>query len=63
MKTPPIIAIVLCGAARLAFAQDAGAVAGTAAATPTASTSAAGEGGHDIAVFTGVPTRSHGGEW
>lgn len=63
MKTPPIIAIVLCGAARLAFAQDAGAVAGTAAATPTASTSAAGEGGHDIAVFTGVPTRTRGSDW
>jgi predicted porin len=45
MKTPPIIAIVFCGAARFAFAQDA-----------------AG-GGHDIAVFTGVPSRNHSADW
>jgi predicted porin len=67
MKTPPIIAIVFFGAARLAFAQDAGAVAGAgaAAATPAGATSAgeAGEGGHDVAVYTGVPTRNRGGDW
>jgi predicted porin len=45
MKTPPIIAIVFCGAARFAFAQDAAA------------------GGHDIAVFTGVPSRDHSADW
>jgi predicted porin len=69
MKTPPIIAIVFCGAARLAFAQDASAVAdaGAADATPAATPAAAtagevGEGGHDVAVFTGVPTRNIGGD-
>jgi predicted porin len=51
MKTPPIIAIVLCGAARFAFAQDA------AAAAPATETPAAETGGHDIAVFTGLPSR------
>lgn len=45
MKTPPIIAIVFCGAARFAFAQDAA------------------EGAHDIAVFTGVPSRNHSADW
>ena len=45
MKTPPIIAIVFCGAARFAFAQDAAV------------------GGHDIAVFTGVPSRDYNADW
>jgi predicted porin len=68
MKTPPIIAIVFCGAARLAFAQDAGAGAPPAAspASPadTASSAEAGDaGGHDVAVFTGVPTRTAGRDW
>jgi predicted porin len=65
MKTPPIIAIVFCGAARLAFAQDAGAAGADAAATTPAATAAgeAGEGGHDVAVFTGVPTRNHSADW
>ncbi|AWG45981.1 MULTISPECIES: porin [unclassified Massilia] len=60
MKTPPIIAIVFCGAARLAFAQDAAAGAPPAApADATAKAAAA----HDIAVFTGVPTRNPGADW
>jgi predicted porin len=72
MKTPPIIAIVFCGAARLAFAQDAGAGAGApqaASASASASASAVAEvaseepGGHDIAVFTGIPTRTPGRDW
>jgi predicted porin len=70
MKTTPIIAIVFCGAARLAFAQDAGADAGTAATTPAATpsatpaaTAADEAGGHDVAVFTGVPNRNRGGDW
>jgi predicted porin len=63
MKTPPIIAIVLCGAARLAFAQDA-AAALPASGTPPDCTAcdvqANGDaaGGHEVAVFTGVPSRS-----
>jgi predicted porin len=60
MKTPPIIAIVFCGAARLAFAQDAG--TGTAPAAP-ASTARGATGAHDIAVFTGVPIRTRSGDW
>jgi predicted porin len=52
MKTPPIIAIVFCGAARIACAQD------TAAGTP-----AGAAGSHDIAVFTGVPSHNPGGDW
>jgi predicted porin len=71
MKTRPLIAIVFCGAARLAFAQeaDAGAGAGNASAAPTAAATAAGavddagEGAHDVAVFTGVPTHTRGGDW
>jgi predicted porin len=65
MKTPPIIAIVLCGAARFAFAQDA--AAGPSATTTAAGAPAAGAqagedaaGGHDVAIFTGVPSRSSG---
>jgi predicted porin len=61
MKTPPIIAILLCGAARFAFAQDAAvADADTTAAAeaPAATTSG---GGHNVAVFTTVP--SHSVDW
>jgi predicted porin len=58
MKTQPIIAIVLCGAARFAFAQDAAAAAPAAPGTQAAGTASAVAGGHDIAVFTGVPSRS-----
>jgi predicted porin len=47
MKTPLTIAIVFCGAARIAFAQDA----------------APSSGAHDIAVFTGVPTHTRGTDW
>jgi predicted porin len=74
MKTPPIIAIVFCGAARLAFAQEGAGAAGTApdaaaaqAAESTADAASSVPGGHDIAVFTGVPSRSparnRGGDW
>jgi len=60
MKTPPIIAIVFCGATRLAFAQDTG--AGTPPATP-ADTAQGATGAHDVAVFTGVPTHTRSGDW
>jgi predicted porin len=76
MKTPPIIAIVLCGAARFAFAQDAaaglattGAPAAATRSTPDCATCAApasGDavaGGHDVAVFTGVPSRGRTADW
>jgi predicted porin len=58
MKTPPIIAIVFCGAVRFAFAQDA--AAGAPAADPSVGPPPAvaeEAGGHDIAVFSGVPSR------
>jgi predicted porin len=65
MKTPPIIAIVLCGAARFAFAQDAAAAAPAttgAGSTPDCADCAVqaedAAGGHDIAVFTGLPSRN-----
>jgi len=62
MKTPTIIAIVFCGATRIAFAQDAAVspATGEQAAPPAAS---ADSGPHDIAVFTGIPTRIRSGEW
>lgn len=63
MKTPPIIAIVFCGAARLAFAQDAGAGASSAAPAAPAANAPGAAGAHDIAVFTGVPSRSRSGDW
>jgi predicted porin len=63
MKKPPIIAIVLCGAARFAFAQDAAAAAfDTVAAADTAAADTA-DAGHEVAVFTGVPSRSRGVDW
>src|SRR5690348_11995847 len=49
MKTPPIIAIAIYGAARLAFAQDA--------------QEAREAGGHEVAVFTGVPTVNRSAQW
>ena len=60
MKTP-IIAIVICAAARLAFAQDAG--AGTPSAAPAAKSAEDAPGGHDVAVFTGVPSRTRSADW
>jgi predicted porin len=64
MKTPPIIAIVFFGAARLAFAQDAAVGAPQAASGASSAATAPDEaGGHDIAVFTGVPSRNRGGDW
>jgi len=63
MKTPPIIAIVLCGAAGLACGQDAGATLPASAATPDCTacdvqaSGDAGAGAHEVAVFTGVPSR------
>ncbi len=52
MKTPPIIAIVLAGAANIACAQD------------TAADAASGsDATHDIAVFTGVPTHARSSDW
>jgi predicted porin len=61
MKTPPIIAIILCGAARFAFAQDAAAAAPGSSPDCADCTVQAGDapaGGHDVAVFTGLPSRS-----
>ena len=64
MKTPPLIAIVFCGAARIAFAQDAAAPANAVAhPAPPADTASKQARGHGIAVFTGVPVRTEGGEW
>jgi predicted porin len=71
MKTPPIIAIVFCGAARLAFAQDAATAAAAAAvrdaAADTVQPGSAADanvgGGHDIAVFTGLPNRNRSADW
>src|SRR4051812_31560403 len=56
MKTPSIIAIVLCSAARFACAQDA-----ATAGSDTTAAGGAAAGGHDVAVFTGVPSRSRSG--
>lgn len=58
MKTPPFIAIVFCGAARIAFAQDAAAVP-DAAMGPSGNSAAA----HEVAIFTGVPHHAHSREW
>jgi predicted porin len=69
MKTPPIIAILLCGAARFAFAQDAAAAAPPTGTGPApdcadcAAPSSDAAGGHDVAVFTGVPSRSRSVDW
>lgn len=67
MKTPTIIAIVFCGAARIACAQDASAAGERASrAAPAASSAGAASanaGPHDIAVFTGVPTHTRGTDW
>jgi predicted porin len=65
MKTPPIIAIVFCGAARFAFAQDAAAGAPTAPDAPAPAAEAVSDaaGGHDVAVFTGVPSMGSTGSW
>jgi predicted porin len=70
MNTPPIIAIVFCGAARIAFAQDAAAAgdppartAASAATAASADTAAGAAGGHEVAVFTGVPARTRGADW
>ena len=69
MKTPPIIAIVLCGAARFASAQDAAAAApdsGTGSAPDCVDCAVpAGDaaGGHGVAVFTGLPSRSRSLDW
>src|SRR4051812_41923005 len=69
MKTPPIIAIVLCGAARFAFAQDAAATAPSAESSKPDCTDCAlpasedAAGGHDVTVFTGVPNRSRRADW
>ncbi len=66
MKTPTIIAIVIFGAARFAFAQDAqGAQPGTSAApqaAPADPASGAADS-HDVAVFTGVPIPTAGRDW
>ncbi|CAH0305258.1 hypothetical protein SRABI118_04555 [Massilia sp. Bi118] len=64
MKTPSIIAIVFCGAARLAFAQDAAAAGDPpASSAQPAETALTPAGGHDVAVFTGVPTSTRGADW
>jgi predicted porin len=73
MQTPPIIAIVFFGATRFAFAQDLSAAgdlparpapsAGSALSVPNVPNVSDVQGGHDIAVFTGVPNRKRAGDW